>query len=72
MLPRCVGPYHGVQDREELAHTGDERDFLRFAGRDESTIEGANDRVPSGRDAVLTCHGDIYSLVLNKCQSEGI
>ena len=34
-LPRRVRPHHGAQDREQLAHTGDERDFLRPAGRDE-------------------------------------
>ena len=39
-----------VQDNEQLAHAGDERDLLRLAGRDESAIEGANDGVPSGRD----------------------
>src|SRR4029453_6624442 len=50
LLPRRVRPHHGVQNRKQLAHTGDESDFLWLAGRDESTIEGANDWVPSGRD----------------------
>ena len=50
LLPRRVRPHHGVQDREQLAHAGDERDLLRLAGRDESTIEGANDDVASSGD----------------------
>ena len=43
--PGGVGPQHGVEDREQLPHARDERDLLRFAGRHQAPIEGANDRV---------------------------
>ena len=50
LVPRRVRPHHRIQDREQLAHTGDECDLLGLASRDEAKVEGANNRVASGRD----------------------
>ena len=35
-------PHHRIENREELPHTRREREFLRFAGRDQAGIEGAD------------------------------
>jgi len=36
---------HGVEDREQLAHTGDEGDLLGFADSEEAMIEDLEDRI---------------------------
>jgi hypothetical protein len=39
LVPSRVGPQHGIQDREQLAHTGDERDLLGLTDLDQATVE---------------------------------
>ncbi len=49
--PRGLGLHHGVQDREQLPHTGDEGDFLELPRRQEPLVEGPDHRVaPDGRE----------------------
>src|SRR5439155_21230778 len=40
----------GIEDAEQLVHTGDERHFLGLAGRAQALVEGTDDRVVPGRD----------------------
>ena len=49
-MPRRVCPHDGVENREQFAHTGREREFLRLARRKETAVESADDRIATGRD----------------------
>ena len=50
LLPRPVCPHHCVEDRQEFAHAGGQRNCLWLAGRDQAVIEGSNDDVASSGD----------------------
>ena len=45
-----MGPifHHGIEDGQELPHTGHDGDFERFAGLNETVIKGANDGIIPG------------------------
>ncbi len=61
VVPRGVCTHHRVEDGEELAHARGQRDFLRFAGGKEATIERAEHRVAAradkGRHEQRRAHG---------------
>src|SRR6185436_9660604 len=44
-VPLFSGSDHGIQDRQEFAHAGDDRDFLRLAGSEQSLVETLDDAV---------------------------
>ena len=44
-LPRAIIAYHGVEDSQQLAHTGDHGDLLLFAGGKEVVIEDLDRRI---------------------------
>src|SRR5882724_1082587 len=61
VVPRGVCTHHRVEDGEELAHARGQRDFLRFVGGKEATIERAEHRVAAradkGRHEQRRAHG---------------
>src|SRR6187397_109862 len=44
-VPLFSGSDHGIQDRQEFAHAGDDRDLLRLVGSDQSLVETLDDAV---------------------------
>src|SRR6266436_6674424 len=48
MAPGGVGAEHGVENREELAHTGRESHLLRLAGSEEALVKLANYGIAPG------------------------
>jgi len=39
ILPGLTGSEHGIEDRQKLAHAGDDGKLFRFAGGDEAVVE---------------------------------
>ena len=48
--PRAIVSDHRVEDAEQLAHRGHQRDFGGLADRAEAAVVGADDGVEAGRD----------------------
>ncbi len=38
ILPGLTGSEHGIEDRQKLAHAGDDGKLFRFAGGDEAVV----------------------------------
>src|SRR3990172_4663887 len=49
MYPRCTMLKHRIEYGEQLTHTGDESQLLRFALAAEACVEGSDDRVVTCR-----------------------
>ncbi len=60
--PVGLGAKHGIEDREELAHAGDQGDLLRFALGQKPVVEGAHDGIPAG------CHEGTH---VERCPHRG-
>lgn len=48
-MPSRVGARHGVENGQQFSHAGDERQFLRLAGSNESLLERRDDNVMFAR-----------------------
>ena len=49
MDPETAISDHTIEEEEELTHTGDEGDLLRFSSGKEPMVEVCDDRVVAGR-----------------------
>src|SRR5215510_7420818 len=49
-MPRAAGAQDGIEDREELARTGDHGDLLEFSCGDEPEVHGPECRVEASTD----------------------
>jgi hypothetical protein len=49
-IPRFAGSHHRIEDGEELAHAGDQGDFLRLARGSETLIEAGDDGIKARGD----------------------
>ncbi len=54
IVPRLTGSDHGVEDRQELTHAGDDGKLFRFAGSDQAVVELLDDGISS--DGRERCH----------------
>ncbi len=48
-IPQRLIPEHGVEDRQQLAHAGDDGHLLGLARGDQTVVESLDHRVESGR-----------------------
>jgi hypothetical protein len=46
-IPRLTDLDHCIEDGQQLAHAGDQRDFLRLSRGDEAVVKALDDRVES-------------------------